>query len=252
MINQLGNGNETLAITDANAPKQRFEYITDQSPELRGAKESYYCWLSRLVILFAILSLGFFASASLVLFRLAPEVTVEPFLIIRQDSSDTMVRYEPIAPDMASSKQMMENFIRQYVILRNTVLNDEREMQTRWFGGGMVAYMSSSQVFADFNKGRQQILNQLLRENVVRDVEIISIGKVGGEKSPVWKVDFRTYDLSPEVRNEASGSLVLVTKYWTASVTAFFVPERLFMSKRLMNPLGFTVTRYSQTEVEIL
>ena len=70
--------------------------------------------------------------------------------------------------------------------------------------------------------------------------------------SPVWKVDFRTYDLSPEVRNEASGSLVLVTKYWTASVTAFFVPERLFMSKRLMNPLGFTVTRYSQTEVEIL
>ena len=83
-------------------------------------------------------------------------------------------------------------------------------------------------------------------------MEIISIGRVGGEKSPVWKVDFRTYDLSPEVRNDQSGSMVLVTKYWTASVTAFFIPERMFMSKRLMNPLGFTVTRYSQTEVEIL
>ncbi len=252
MVNQLGNGNKALAITDANAPKAQFEYITDNSPELKGAKESYYCWLSRLVILFAIISLGFFASASLVLFRLVPEVTVEPFLIIRQDSSDAMVRYEPIAVDMASSKQMMETFIRQYVILRNTVLNDEREMQTRWFGGGMVAYMSSLQVFADFEKKSKAELNQLLRSNTVRDVEIISIGIVGGEKSPVWKVDFRTYDLSPEMRNEASGSMVLVTKYWTASVTAFFVPERLFMSKRLMNPLGFTVTRYSQTEVEIL
>lgn len=252
MVNQLGNGNKALAITDANAPKAQFEYITDNSPELKGAKESYYCWLSRLVILFAIISLGFFASASLVLFRLVPEVTVEPFLIIRQDSSDAMVRYEPIAVDMASSKQMMETFIRQYVILRNTVLNDEREMQTRWFGGGMVAYMSSLQVFADFEKKSKVELNQLLRSNTVRDVEIISIGIVGGEKSPVWKVDFRTYDLSPEMRNEASGSMVLVTKYWTASVTAFFVPERLFMSKRLMNPLGFTVTRYSQTEVEIL
>ena len=252
MNNQLGNGNNVLAITDANAPKQQFAYITDESPELKGAKESYYCWLSRLVILFAILSLVFFTSASLVLFRLAPEVTVEPFLIIRQDSSDSMVRYEPISTDMASSRQMMENFIRQYVILRNTVLNDQREMQTRWFGGGMVAYMSSPQVFAEFNRDRQKELNQLIRNRVVRDVEIISIGKLGGEKSPVWKVDFRTYDLSPEIRNEASGSMVLVTKYWTASVTAFFIPERLFMAKRLMNPLGFTVTRYSQTEVEIL
>ncbi len=253
MVDQLEKGSKTLAITDANAPQQpRYEYITEQETELKGAKESYYCWLSRLVILFAIISLGFFASASLVLFRLAPEVTVEPFLIIRQDRSDTMVRYEPIATDMASSRQMMENFIRQYVILRNTVLNDQREMQTRWFGGGMVAYMSSSQVFAEFNKNRQQELNQLLRDKVVRDVEIISIGKVGGEKSPVWKVDFRTYDLSPALRNDTTGSMVLVTKYWTASVTAFFVPERLFMSKRLMNPLGFTVTRYSQTEVEIL
>lgn len=252
MINQLGNGNRVLPITDAARRQEHMDYITDQSPELKGAKENYYRWLSRLVILFAILSLGFFASASLVLFKLAPEVTVEPFLIIKQDSSDSMVRYEPIAVDMASSRQIMETFIRQYVMLRNTVLNDEREMQSRWFAGGMVSYMSSPQVFQEFNQGRQAEMNKLLGKHLVRDVEIISINKVGGEKSPVWKVDFRTYDLSPDVRNDITGSMVLDTQYWTASVTAFFVPERMFMSKRLMNPLGFTVTRYSQTEVEIL
>ncbi len=252
MENQLGNGSEIRAITDAANPRPQMSYVTDQSPELKGAKENYYCWLSRLVILFAILSLGFFTSASLVLFKLVPEVTVEPFLIIKQDSSDKMVRYEPIAIDMPSSKQIMETFVRQYVILRNTVLTDEREMQSRWFSGGMVSYMSTPAVFAEFDKGRKAELNKLLRSKTVRDVEIISIGKIGGEKSPVWKVDFRTYDLSPEIRNDTTGSMVLQTRYWTASVTAFFVPERMFMSRRLMNPLGFTVTRYSQTEVEIL
>ena len=162
-----------------------------------------------------------------------------------------MVRYEVIAPDMASSKQMMETFVRQYVMMRNKILTDEQEMQTRWFAGGIVNYMSAPNVFIKFKKETVDHLNDFLRDGLVRDTEIISIGKVGGEKSPVWKVDFRTYDLSRGSMQE-NGRWVLKTRYWTASVTAFFVPERLVMGRRLMNPLGFTVTRYSQTEVEIL
>ncbi len=252
MVNQLENGTETLSITDANAAPRQVRYITDNQMMTKSAKELYYCWLSRLVMLFAVLSLGFFTSASLVLFKLAPEVMVEPFLIIKQDSSDSMVRYETIASDMPSSNQIMDTFIRQYVILRNTVLNDEREMQSRWYAGGMVSYLSSPAVYDEFRKKQLKGLDDLLKAKVVRDAEIISIGKVGGEKSRVWKIDFRTYDLSPDVRNYENGSMVLVTKYWTASLTAVFVPERMFMAKRLMNPLGFTVMRYSQTEVEIL
>ena len=64
-------------------------------------------------------------------------------------------------------------------------------------------------------------------------------------------VNFRTYDLIPN-SGKGSESMVLRTNYWTASVTAFFIPQRMFMGRRLMNPLGFTVTRYSQTQVEIL
>lgn len=253
-MDQLNQNTQILAITDGSAPKpqQDLHYITDQDINDRSAKEIYYCWLSRLVILFAIISLSFFASASLVLFKLAPEVTVEPFLIIKQDDSDSMVRYEPIKVDMASSTQLMETFVKQYVIMRNTVINDQREMQTRWYGGGVINYLSSDRVFNEFNKDIEAKLTELQKEMIVRDVEIISITKQGGEKSPVWKVDFRTYDLSSANRNEETGNMILVKKYWTASVTAFFVPERMFMAKRLMNPLGFTVTRYSQTEVEIL
>ena len=245
MASVLQNGQKQQYI--GKPQTQQRGYITDEQLG-SSLKETYYQWLSRLVTLFCIISLMFFASASLVLFRMAPQ---EPFLIIKQDNSDEMVRYEVIAQDMASSKQIMEIFVRQYVMLRNTILNDEREMQTRWFGGGIVNYMSAPSVFLKFKKETVDNLSEILKEGNVRDVEIISIGKVGGEKSPVWKVDFRTYDLGRGSIN-TNGKLFLKTRYWTASVTAFFVPERMFMGRRLMNPLGFTVTRYSQTEVEIL
>ncbi|MBR2299137.1 MAG: type IV secretion system protein [Alphaproteobacteria bacterium] len=248
MTDILGGGQKKPAISDSNSVS--YGYVTDKEIK-KTLKESYYQWVSRLMILLCIVSLVFFTTASLVLFRMAPQVSVEPFLIIKQDNSDSMVRYEVIAHDMASRNQIMETFIRQYVMMRNNVLLDEREMQSRWFPGGIVNYLSAPDVYIKFNHEAVASLTQTLKENIVRDTEVISVNKVGGEKSPVWKVDFRTYDLK-RGSSETDGRLILKTRYWTASVTAFFIPQRLFMAKRLMNPLGFTVVRYSQTEVEIL
>ncbi len=253
MNNQLGTTNERLALT-SRQPSIDKNYVAayEEENHKMSVRELYYCWLSRFVAFLAMLSLMFFTSASLVLFKLVPEVHIEPFLIIRQDNSDHMIRYETISPKMPSAHQMMEVFIKQYVILRNTVLNDEREMQSRWFAGGMVHYLSSEKVFAEFSKKINVRVNEIIKERISTDVDIISVAKVGGERSPVWKVDFKTYELSPLNRNEATGEMVLKTRYWTTSIVAMFNPYRMFMSKRLMNPLGFTVTRYSQTEVEIL
>lgn len=200
---------------------------------------------------FAVVSLMIFMSSSLALFKLAPQVSVEPFLIIRQDTSDGIVRYEPISYKMASKNQLMETFVRQYVLLRNTIIADEKEMQTRWFPGGMMNFLSSDYVFGQFSAYRDSVWSKIIDAEMVREVEIISIGKLGGEKSPVWKVDFKTYDLSTTMRNQNTRALILSTRYWTASVTAYFLRGREFVGLRLINPIGFTVTRYSQTEVEI-
>ena len=249
MVKALTNGQSGSkeAINNVSQPY----YMTDVQV-VRGLKEAYYQWISRLMILLCILSLGLFVSASLVLFRMAPQVSVEPFLIIKQDNSESMVRYEVISFDMASRKQMMELFIRQYVMMRNNILLDEHEMQSRWFAGGIVNYMSSPEVYIKFNRETVSSMTKFLKENMVRDTEILAVGKVGGEKSPVWKVDFRTYDLSKASEESEDGRMNLKTRYWTASLIAFFIPQRMFMAKRFINPLGFTVTRYSQTEVEIL
>ncbi len=247
--NNILEGTKILSLTDANG--QRKEFAIETEKEVSGFKLKYYMWLSRLFIFFSAISLTLFMSSSLVLFKLAPQVTVEPFLIIKQDTSDGIVRYEPISYTMASKNQLMETFVRQYVLLRNTIIADEKEMQTRWFPGGMMNFLSSDYVFGQFSTYRDSIWSRIIEAEMVREVEIISIGKLGGEKSPVWKVDFKTYDLSTNMRNQNTRALILSTRYWTASVTAYFIKGREFVGLRLINPIGFTVTRYSQTEVEI-
>ena len=237
-----------LSLTDeSGAPR---EFISEADKEVSGAKLKYYMWLSRLFILFATISLLVFMSSSLALFDLAPRVTVEPFLIIKQDNSEGIVRYEPIEKDIASKQQLMKIFVEQYVILRNTIIRDEAEMMLRWYPGGMVNFLSSDYVFYEFDNYRKNIWQKMLDAKIVREVEIISADKLGGEKSPVWKVDFVTYDLSEAQRDNKTRGLTLRSRYWTASVTAYFIKERQFVGLRLINPLGFTVTRYSQTGVE--
>ena len=247
---QITNGQKVLAIEDANAARP--EFIEKLEKEAEGHKIRYYMWLARFFIITAVLSVLFLISASLALFKLAPLVTVEPFLVISQDSSEKIVRAEPISLDMSSRDKLMETFIRQYIIVRNTIINDPMEMRSRWMPGGMVNFLSSPEVFAAFNKYTQANWENIFKRALVREVEIISIGRQGGSRSAVWKVDFKTYDLYDEQgKSQAQKESTLRVRYWTASVTAYFMRDRMFMGRRLINPLGFTVTRYSQTEVEI-
>jgi len=249
MTDKIQDGKEKLLTSTIGSVHQN--YVIDADCK-RTFKEAYYQWVSRLMLLLCILSMGFLASASLCLFKMAPQVRVEPFLIIKQDNSDEMVRYEVLARDMASRDQLMEMFIRQYVMLRNNILQDTTEMQSRWLAGGIVNYLSAPKVYIQFNKETVKGMDKILSSGVVQDTEVISVNRVGGKKSPVWKVDFRTYEMKRASGESEDKRFILKTKYWAATLTAFFLPQRLFMARRLINPLGFTVTRYSQTEVEIL
>ena len=245
-------GTKVLAITNENrnSPEQ-YEFATDVEAEVSHLKENYYKWLARLLTLFAAVSMLVLTSSSLVLFRLAPRVTVEPFLIVKQDYSGNLVRYEPIEYNMASRNQLMETFVKQYVIMRNTIISDEHEMQVRWYPGGWIHFLTAENIFKDFTEFRIANWEIILNGKITREVEIISVGKQGGENSPVWKIDFKTYDLMPNELNENEPKIIR-TRYWTASLTSYFVRGREMISKRLINPLGFTVVRYSQTEVEVL
>ena len=246
---QIENETKVLALEGAEKSPQS---INQLEREEGGFRQTYYLWISRFFILTATISMAFFVMASLSLFHLAPQVTVDPLLLINQNSSEEIVRDEVIAQDMVSKDALLDMFIRQYVIIRNTVINDPIEMRSRWMGGGMLNYLSSPEVYNEFGRVTKTIWETIFKQVLVREVEIISVVRQGGSRSSVWKVDFKTYDLYNEQgKTQSQQETTLRVRYWTASITAYFIPERAFVAPRLINPLGFTVTRYSQTEVEI-
>ena len=247
---QLGSGTQKLYITDANAaPKPAYQprFITDAEISETSAKEIYFRWLSRLVLLCAVLSLGFFLSATLVIFRLAPEIIVEPLLIINQTDSETMARYESMTTRMPSIYRLTEMYIKQYVIMRNTVVNDEAEMRTRWGPGGIVHYLSAPQIYNEFVGQNAGAVSKMFNNEYSSEVRIDQIGKIS-ENNPAWQVTFTVYNLSRSHTGE-NGALVLRTIHYKAYVTPKYFAERRAVMPRLINPLGFTVVNYSQDEI---
>ena len=249
MTNNLLEGSQVLKIEDGNA-QRHIEFIEVDEKQESTLKLKYYMWLSRFFVFLAILSLGLFWSASLALFRLAPEVKVKPFLIISQDNSDGIVRAETIESSMASRDKLTEMYVKQYVEVRNTVIDDELEMMSRWYPGGMVNFLSSPKIFNAFSQDIDKKIKEQLSKGTVQEVEIVATHRVGGQHSPIWKVDFKTYTLEEDEQDNSTMERVMKTRYWTASVTAVFIKERAFSGIRLINPLGFTVLRYSQAQVE--
>ena len=189
---QIENGQQVLAISGTVAEPK---YINKLEEETHTLRQTYYMWISRFFILTATVSCVFLVLASLSLFRLAPMVTVEPFLLINQSTSEDIMRSEAIDKNMASKDKLLKMFIKQYVVLRNTIINDPIEMRSRWMGGGMLNYLSSPDVYNEFGMATRSLWESIFKQVLVREVEIISINRQGGSRSAVWKVDFKTYDL---------------------------------------------------------
>ena len=246
MNQQSIKGSNILSITGEKSTTPNF--ILSDEKEL-SYRLVYYIWLSRLFILLTSLSLLFFMSASLALYRLAPMVFVEPFLLIRQDSSDGIVRSEPITPRMASENLLVESFLRQYVTTRNSFVNDRSEMLSRWSAGGIIHFLSSPAIFREFTKGAKAKLPTLLQSGTNVETEILLVEKIGAnkDKSNTWRIVFKTYETSKQ-RDPVTKEPIINTRKWTSSVRVLLVPSRAFTSLRLINPIGFTVAYYTQSE----
>ena len=208
-LNELQEGVVTKLLAATDERGKKYHFISDAEKENQSEKLVYYLWLSRFFVVLATISLVIFLASSLSLFNLSLAVTVEPFLIIRQDSSEEIVRTEPIAFDMASKNMLMETFVRQYILVRNTIIDDEKEMMVRWFPGGMLNYLSAPSVFSKFNTYRDSIWYNLFDNQISQEVEISKISKQGGKDTAIWKVDFKTYEVSGKNRNTQTGALLL-------------------------------------------
>lgn len=244
-----------LRIADKTKPDDTIpEFITEDVVEVRRARMVYYKWISRLMALLATISLVYSISATLVLLNLVPKIIYDAQIFVQFSDSGSYVKRELIEPTMESREKIMVNLIKQYVELRNTYIHDPDEMNKRWLWGGLVSYLSTYEVYQDFAKVYPRVKDDLDRKNASRSVEILSVKRTGGEKSRVWEVEFKTYDFSYE-KNETYRPRrrlgpIIEERFWTVNIECRAISTRRTAYRRLLNPLGFVVVRYFQSEIE--
>ena len=243
-----------LRLTDKGKTREAPEFITEDVVEVRRAKMVYYKWIARLMALLATCSLLYGVCTTFAIQKLAPEIMIDPQMYVVLSDSKSIVKREYINHWMESREQMMVNFMKQYVELRNTYIKDEREMNYRWLWGGLVSYLSTYDVYKEFEKVYPLLQKEMTENNSSRSVEILSVERTGGEKSNTWKIEFKTYDYtfkSDFISRKSDVTPVITERYWTANIRGYVDPGRRTAYRRLLNPLGFVVYSYFQSEIDI-
>ncbi|MBO5039234.1 MAG: type IV secretion system protein [Alphaproteobacteria bacterium] len=241
-----------LRIQDKNHKSEQPAFITEDVVEVRRAKLIYYKWISRLMAVLATLSLLYGVCATLAILKLVPNIMYDPQLFVEVSDSSSIVKREYINRRMESREKIMINFIKQYVELRNTYIKDEAEMKKRWLWGGLVSYLSTYRVYKKFAAQFPKVVEELKQAQASRSVEILSVTRSGGEQSFIWKVEFKTYDFTFGSMGEAVSEVKpsITERYWTVNIRCQADEGRRTAYRRLLNPLGFVVTDYFQSEIE--
>lgn len=245
-----------LRITDNNKSEKGFGYITEDVIEESKAKLIYYKTISFFMALIATISLCYGIACTLVIFRIVPRMMYDAQIFVRDPlDSRSLVKREHIDRKMESREKIMINFIKQYIELRNTFIQDEEEMKKRWLWGGLVSYLSTRKVYDEFERYYPKLTEEMVALRASRAVEILSVERSGGEKSYVWKVEFKTYDYTFGSEEESYSSRKnikpkIIERYWTANIRCYADINRRTSYRRMLNPLGFVVSSYYQSEIE--
>lgn len=250
---ELGN-QKIRQLTNNSQQENTPSFITEDVIEVRRAKMIYYKWISHLMALLATGALLYGVGATLAIMKLVPEIMIEPQIFVELSDSQSLVSREHVDYKMLSREKIMINFMKQYVELRNTFIKDEAEMRKRWLWGGLISYLSTYKVYKEFEETYPKVTQELTAQNASRSVEILSAEKIGGERSNTWKIEFKTYDFTftdEGIGRQRSVEPTIKERYWTTNIQSYIDINRRTAYKRLINPLGFVVVKYSQSEIEI-
>lgn len=245
---------KVMQITSQQQKTDVPQFITEDVIEVRRAKLIYYKWISRLMGLLAIISLTLGVCTTLSIMKLAPEIIIDPQIFVHMSDSASLVKREYVNRRMESREKMMVNFIKQYVEIRNSYIRDEQEMVNRWAWGGIISYLSTFKIYSEFEELYPRIKQELDTIKASRSVEILSVERTGGEHSNTWKVEFKTYDFTYHDNSKNRKDSIepfVKEKFWTANIRGYVDTNRRISFRRLINPLGFVIYSYFQSEIEI-
>lgn len=200
-------------------------------------RERRYLWTARAFAIVSAVALCVNLVLLLAIVHLMPLKRVEPFLLTFQNKDEQVVKIRPLAKDMAAEDIISEAMIRQYVLLRNTMISDIDEMSFRWGTDGPLRWMSSVQVYNQFAKTVKDWLSRIKLEGLTREVRIESVVR----NQNIWLVYIVTRDMLPEAEEPA------ISRWRIRLSIKYFAKDQKEVKyiDRLKNPLGFAVDGYS-------
>ena len=194
-----------------------------------------------------------------------PLKQVYPYLVTFRESDDQVVALEPISAEAPGIQFATEANVRQYVKLRHSFFPVNTIMDAQWGPDSQLAAMTEMQEFKDFENSSNLERARMMTSGYTRQIDIESATMI---RPDTWQVAFQTVDTlggsggtlttdptvamadsRPDGMQNVSASAVPAasTKTWIATMTIDYQPQQVSYDKRLLNPLGFTVTDYSVT-----
>lgn len=236
----LLEGNGVKAASQPRPIRQQRKAVADVIVE--NTAEKRYLWTARAFAVVFAVSCCCNLILTYVIMTAIPLYRVEPYLFSFADKGEQIYHIEQVQK-IYDYKYLTEIFVREYVLLRNTWINDEEEMRMRWDPGSNLQEMSSDRVYAYFKeKQKEEVIKAIRQNNLTQNVKIISATEVGPQKQGMgWQVEFRTEEMSPTRETP-------IVKVWVANLTIQYRSKRVKFGERLKNPLGFTVFDYKTTE----
>ena len=210
-------------------------------------RERRYFWTARAFIAICVVSIFINIVMLAALSTLTPLTRVQPFYLTFEDKDSQIVRIIPMKPTPQVLDQITESLIREYTILRNAVVSDDRVMIQRWGDQGPVRWMSSDDVYSAFNRSTNEALTLLREQRLVRDVNILTVYKLqkGEADGDVWDVRMETTDMLPENAEARK-------RTWNIRLQVKYMPYQQKWSERLKNPMGFKIVRYGQSAEDLV
>lgn len=177
-----------------------------------------------------------------ILYMLSPQLRSEPLLLTMDKR---FYKLEPVQASVVwvpSNILLAEEHIKQYIMLRHTIVSDIDEMQDRWNQeNSLLKWFSTKEAFSAFLTEKEVNMARMA-EGLTTEVNIRFIQRIG---NGLWMAEFETIEHMPE---EEQPNI----QRWRALLEAGFqrrgYPNR---DERIKNPLDFLVQKYSLISREI-
>ena len=224
-----------------------FKYKEKESPDQMGYfpekvhieafPERRYLWSARFLVIMAGLSICLNAMLASAVYLMLPLIRVSPefYTINKYFNEVESVQKREISYPVTDL--ITENYIRQYIALRYTMLGGVDDMISLWDGESPLYWYSSPAVYEAFASD-EAVSNITLynRTGLQRTVEIEWVRSLS---RGLWQTQFKTFETTEDNPEP-------VVTYWRATMRVVYTKRQNRSLEALeANPYGFLVSSYS-------